>query len=130
MWKLFLIIFLAIESTNTIAEWMVVEKNNSEGMTRYVDISTIKKINNKTRMVDLIDYQVSRVAIDDKFLSIKIVQEYDCNETRKRILAFNTYIRNMGKGEVVYRDTSPNEWKIIPSFGHTGMKLWKIACNI
>ncbi|MBL80207.1 MAG: hypothetical protein CMH70_09300 [Nitrosomonadaceae bacterium] len=129
MWKLFLMTFFIIVSTYSFAEWVVIEKNKNEGITRYVDISTIKKNKNKVRMVDLIDYKIKRKALDDKFLSIKIVQEYDCNNARKRILTFNTYNGNMGKGGVIYRDTSPNEWTIIPSFNSTRFNLWEIACN-
>ncbi len=90
MWKSFLMAFLTVASTSSLAEWTKVEKNNSEGITRYVDVTTIKKNKNKVRMVNLIDYQTKREALDDKFLSIKVVQEYDCNEVKKRILAFNT----------------------------------------
>jgi hypothetical protein len=128
MWKSFLMAFLAVVSTSALAEWTEIEKNNSEGITRYVDVATINKNKNKVRMVNLIDYQTKRDALDDKFLSIKIVQEYDCNEVKKRILAFNTYSGNMGKGGALYRDTSPNDWKIVSSPGSSGLMLWEMAC--
>ena len=128
MWKSFLMAFLAVVSTSALAEWTEVEKNNSEGITRYVDVTTIQKNKNKVRMVNLIDYQTKREALDDRFLSIKVVQEYDCNEVKKRVLAFNTYSGNMGKGEVLYRDTSPNEWKIVSSLGSIGLTLWETVC--
>jgi hypothetical protein len=128
MWKSFLMAFLAVVSTSALAEWTEVEKNNSEGITRYVDVTTIQRNKNKVRMVNLIDYQTKREALDDRFLSIKVVQEYDCNEVKKRVLAFNTYSGNMGKGEVLYRDTSPNEWKIVSSPGSIGLTLWETAC--
>ena len=128
MWKSFLMAFLAVVSTSALAEWTEVEKNNSESITRYVDVTTIQKNKNKVRMVNLIDYQTKREALDDRFLSIKVVQEYDCNEVKKRVLAFNTYSGNMGKGEVLYRDTSPNEWKIVSSPGSIGLTLWETAC--
>ena len=128
MWKSFLMAFLAVVSTSALAELTEVEKNNSEGITHYVDVTTIQKNKNKVRMINLIDYQTKREALDDKFLSIKIVQEYDCNEVKKRALAFNTYSGNMGKGEVLARDTSPNEWKIVSSPRSIGLTLWETAC--
>lgn len=128
MWKSVLMALLVMVSTSALSEWTKVEKNNSEGITRYVDIATIQKTENKVRMINLIDYQTVREAVDDKFLSIKVVQEYECNEVKKRILAFNTYSGNMGKGGVLYADSSPNEWEIVSSPGSIGLTLWEIAC--
>ena len=128
MWKYVLVALLAMVSTNALSEWTKVEKNNSEGITHYVDVATIQKTENKVRMVNLIDYQTAREAIDDKFLSIKVVQEYDCNEVKKRILAFNTYSGNMGKGRILYADSSPDKWEIISSSSSVGHAHWEIAC--
>jgi len=128
MWKSVLMVLLAMVSTSALSEWTKVEKNNSEDITRYVDVATIQKTENKVRMVNLIDYQTPREAVDDNFLSIKVVQEYDCNEVKKRILAFKTYDGNMGKGEILYADSSPDEWKIISSSRSVGHAHWEIAC--
>jgi len=128
MWKSVLMALLVMVSTSALSEWTKVEKNNSEGISRYVDVATIQKTENKVRMVNLIDYQTAREAVDDKFLSIKVVQEYDCNEVKKRILAFNTYSGNMGKGGILYADSSPNDWEIVSSPGSIGLTLWGIAC--
>ena len=128
MWKFVLMAFLAVVSTGTHAEWTKVEKGNSKGITRYIDVATIQKTKNKVRMVNLIDYEVAREAIDDKFLSIKVVQEYDCNEVKKRILAFNTYSGGMGKGRVLYTNSTSSEWEIISSPGSIGLTLWELAC--
>ena len=128
MWKSVLMALLAMASTSALSEWTEVEKNNSEGITRYIDVATIQKTGDKVRMVNLIDYQTAREAVDDKFLSIKVVQEYDCNEVKKRILAFNTYSGNMGKGGILYADSSPNEWDIVSSPGSIGLTLWETAC--
>lgn len=128
MCKSVLMALLAMVSTSALSEWTKVEKNNSEDITRYIDVATIHRTENKVRMVNLIDYQIVREAVDDKFLSIKVVQEYDCNEVKKRILAFNTYSGNMGKGEVLYADSSPNEWEIVSSPRSIGLILWEIAC--
>ena len=110
MWKSILIALLAMVSTSAIGGWTKVDKNSSDGITRYVDITTIQKSDNKAKMVSLIDYKTAREAIEDKFLSIKVVQEYDCNEVKKRILTFNTYSGNMGKGVVLYTNTTPSKW--------------------
>ena len=128
MCKFVLMAFLAVVSIGAHAEWTKVEKSNSKGITRYIDVATIQETENKVRMVNLIDYQVAREAIDDKFLSIKVVQEYDCNEVKKRILAFNTYSGNMGKGGVIYTNSTASEWEIISSPGSIGLTLWELAC--
>ena len=128
MWKTVLFVLLAMVNTSVFGEWTKMEKNNSEGIARYIDVATIQETKNKVRMVNLIDYQVAREAVDDKFLSIKVVQEYDCIEVKKRILAFNTYSRNMGKGGVLYTDSSPGEWEVISSSRSVGHALWEKAC--
>ena len=46
MWKSFLMAFLTVASTSAFAEWTKIEKNNSEGITRYVDVTTIQKNKN------------------------------------------------------------------------------------
>ncbi|TFH08039.1 MAG: hypothetical protein E4H07_08285 [Nitrosomonadales bacterium] len=129
MWKSILIALLAMVSTSAIGGWTKVDKNSSDGITRYVDITTIQKSDNKAKMVSLIDYKTAREAIEDKFLSIKVVQEYDCNEVKKRILTFNTYSGNMGKGVVLYTNTTPSKWEILSSPRNIGLILWEIACG-
>jgi hypothetical protein len=62
---------LAIVSTGALGEWTEVERKHSEGITRYVDAATIQRTENMVKMVNLIDYQIAREAVDDKFLSIK-----------------------------------------------------------
>ena len=128
MWKSILMVLLTVVSTNALSEWAKIEKNNSEDIAHYIDVATIQETENKVKMVNLIDYQTAREAIDDKFLSIKVVQEYDCNEVKKRILTFNTYNGNMGKGGVLYTDSSPGKWEVISSTSSVGHALWEIAC--
>jgi hypothetical protein len=108
-----LMAILAMISTSAIGEWIKVDRNKNAGITRYVDITTVHV----------------REAMEDKFLSIKVLQEYDCNEVKKRILAFNTYSGNMGYGGVLYTNSKPNKWEIISSPRSVSLTLWEIACS-
>ena len=103
MWKSVLMALLAMVSTSALSEWTKVEKNNSEDITSYVDVATIQKTENKVRMINLIDYQTVREAVDDKFLSIKVVQEYDCNEVKKEYLLLILIAGTWVKGEFFMR---------------------------
>ncbi|MEE8289212.1 MAG: surface-adhesin E family protein [Nitrosomonadaceae bacterium] len=124
-----LMAILAMISTSAIGEWIKVDRNKNAGITRYVDITTVHKMGNNVKMLDLIDYITVREAMEDKFLSIKVLQEYDCNEVKKRILAFNTYSGNMGYGGVLYANSKPNKWEIISSPRSVSLTLWEIACS-
>lgn len=124
-----LMAILAMISTSAIGEWIKVDRNKNAGITRYVDITTFHKMGNNVKMLDLIDYITVREAMEDKFLSIKVLQEYDCNEVKKRILAFNTYSGNMGYGGVLYTNSKPNKWEIISSPRSVSLTLWEIACS-
>lgn len=124
-----LMAILAMISTSAIGEWIKVDQNKNDGITRYVDITTVHKMGNNVKMLDLIDYITVREAMEDKFLSIKVLQEYDCNEVKKRILAFNTYSGNMGYGGVLYTNSKSNKWEIISSPRSVSLTLWEIACS-
>jgi hypothetical protein len=97
-------------------------------MTTYVNPSTIHKDGNKVKMWYMKDFKSMQEEAADRFMSITFQGEYDCKETRSRILAFTWYKENKGEGNVVYTETAPAEWN--PVFpGSVEETVFKYACE-
>ena len=87
MHKIFLMLALAIVSSNVAAEWTSVGKNNS--FTGYVDFISIEKNGNRVRIWSMNDYKVPGFLTGgEKYLSTKTQVEYDCKAETKRTLSF------------------------------------------
>ena len=129
--KKVLVLLLLMVSTNIFAEWTRVGEGEDGYTTIYFDIQSIRKKGNKVKMWILYDFRVVQKSKSEnvKYSSQINNSEYDCDEITRRILDFNWYSGNMGRGEVVF--SSPNRKdeprSIIPSSIDDG--FFKIACS-
>ncbi len=129
MHKVILMLLLAVVSSSAMAEWTKVDLPNlKDGITSYVDLTTIIKASNKVKMWQLHDHESAKAG--NERLSIKTQKEYDCNEEKIRIRARTIFNGNMGTGEVVYSsgDRKPSKWRPVEP-GSSGEVFWKIACG-
>jgi hypothetical protein len=116
-------------STSAVAEWIYVGENTTAGVTVYADPATIRRSGHIVRMWDLFDHKTEVVEGDNRFLSQKGQQEYDCKEERTRPIYFISYAGNMANGKVVYtNDASPAKWRPV-SPGTLSEAIWKFACG-
>jgi hypothetical protein len=121
------IMLLAIVSSSALADWIAV--SSSKTNTLYVDPSTARGTDSRTRMWALNDYKtIQRLDNREPFKSEKAEYEYDCKDEQSRLLYFTAHAGNMAEGEVVDFNVVPGEWV------HASPKselawLWKIACG-
>lgn len=135
MHKFFLMLALAIVSSNVAAEWTSVGKNNS--FTGYVDFISIEKNGNRVRIWSINDYKMPGfLTSGEKYLSTKTQVEYDCKVETKRTLSFVLYSEHMGNGERVSMghsrpandDSGSGRHKLnLP--GSIDKILWDLACG-
>jgi hypothetical protein len=121
-----LMMVLAVVSSSAMAEW--VEVLSGVGGTAYVDTATIRKVGDKVRMLQMIDFKAVQIVAGDKYMSIREEREYDCKEVQSRNLAYTSYTGNLGEGEVVWNSASLGEWS--PTKPNTVLaSLWNYACQ-
>ena len=91
-------------------EWVRIATTD-QGMTAYVDRTTIHRKGNLVKMWALVDIETSKVAS----LSRKEKGEYDCEKGRHRLLAGSWFSGHMGQGNVDAIDSLEYESVTNPS---------------
>ena len=86
MKKLLLTLVLAFMNTSAMAEWTLVEWIHEDGgLTLYVDYITIRKVDNKVKMLSLVDFKVVEKGETDLFSS-RTQAEFDCEKPSLQLL--------------------------------------------
>lgn len=127
MWKIILLMLLAITSSSAAAKWIPVS-HNEETPAIYADRATIRKAGNKVRMWELTDYKTAQKLNGSKpYMSTKIQHEYDCKKEKYQTLYLFAHSGNMGAGKVVSIATNRSKWTPVLD-GSIDRILWEIAC--
>jgi hypothetical protein len=127
MRKAITMMLLALVSGSAAAEWVAVGGN--EVSNTYVDPATIVKVGDKVKMWHLVDFNaVQAKATGARYMSEKLLYEYDCKEERARMLSFLAHARNMGAGVMVEGDGRPQKWEPLRPGGAVDY-LRKFACG-
>jgi len=126
MRKAFLMVLLAIVSSNAMAGWVAIGKDETAII--YVDITTIRKNSDKVKMWSLEDSKVARIAIHKTYMSKKIQYEFDCNGEEYRVLTISFHTGNMGGGETVDSIDDIGKWSAVPPES-VAERLWQVACG-
>jgi len=120
---------LVFASTNVQADWSWAIEDQNMGMTVYVDSVSVSKKGDIAQMVSLINFQTPQIRPNYRFQSQAELSEYDCKESKSRLLSFSRYTKKMGEGEMVFSDKTPSTWKKVAS-GSAGEVLFEIACGV
>jgi hypothetical protein len=124
-----MLLLLAITSGNTAAEWIKVGVNSNDTYTAYVDISNMRKIDNKVKIWVLFDFKKVQIKFSNEpILSAKMQTEYDCKEVKERLIHLSQFAGNMGEGKIVLTFGAPTEWEPVAP-GSTGDAVWKMVCG-
>ncbi len=124
-------VILTLISEIASADWTIAGKTAKTDF--YVDLSTIVKNGDKTKMWSLQDLNQGLTWGKHKelVLSIKDYQQYDCTQKTRLLIMSILHSEHMGKGDVVFSfDVKPTEkdWVSVTA-GGAGDALWKIACG-
>lgn len=125
MLKYQLALIFTLLAANASAEWQSIGENTAQ--TAYVDAANIQHGKHNT-MWGLFDLKAPRALGDMSYLSMKIQREYACLNKKSRIIARSAHAGNMGAGEIIYSNNTPDKWAVVQpdSAEHA---LWNIACG-
>ncbi len=122
------IILFFLCSAPAYAEWVVFEKNRQIELTVYVDPDTIRRKGNLVKIWELFDFKTAQTEEGLSHLSAKVQVEYDCAEERHRLVTLIQYSDNMGRGNVIYSDSTEYIWEPVAP-DTIGQRMWKFACK-
>lgn len=129
MRKVVLMVLLAVASGNALAGWVKVSGKDGGESTVYADPSTISKSESTATMWSLYDFKAAQVEEGfEPYFSAKFHVEYDCNDKQKRVIEFNNFSKNMGRGDLVFSYNDTDKWTPVEP-GSISEPLWKSACG-
>lgn len=118
---------LIVWATPAYAGWVAIEKPyQPAGLeTIYFDPEQIQRSGTRATLWQLTDIKWNSTT---RFLSLKTHKEYDCEQSRVRILQVIEFSRQMGTGRSRSGYIDNGNWQPIggPSADHA---LWKAACG-
>jgi hypothetical protein len=121
-----LAIALLLFSSPAWAAWNnVAETSNG---TSYADPASIIRQASTATMWLLFDYKDFQRMVEVGYFSQKHQAEYDCKQTRYRVLTLSLHAEHMGLGKVIYADEAPHDWEEIEA-GSLNDTLSKLACR-
>lgn len=115
MRDVFLVIMIGVSlivSGNATAEW--VSSGDNESSANYFDPTATLKEGSRAKMWSMGDFKAPQFLNQKRFMSIKLLMEYECKEEQSRTLYISLHSKNMAKGEVVHTVTDPGNWTPIP----------------
>lgn len=129
--KIIVIFILIGISGNVVAEWSYITTTpGDEHAAIYADYSTIKKSGNIVKMWEMWDFKKTQIAESRNYLSVKMLDEFDCENETQKLLAYSEHSKNMGYGDVVRSDGDAgkiSKSEYVPP-GSIGKGLLEIAC--
>lgn len=121
-----LVAALAIAGGSAMADWVSIGDQGPAEI--FVDKATITRVGDVAKMTQLQELKAPRTAGNATFISLKQVDEYDCNDPRTRGVEIAAYPQPKAEGTVVASQKGSGAWaKVVPD--STNEKLWKIACG-
>lgn len=114
--------FLFVISTAAWAEWVKIDENASFNV--YVEPPTIKRIGSARRVWVIYDLK----APHGQTRSLRVFEEFDCNERRSRVISNSGHSGQMAKGGMLFSNDSPSKWADIAPDSPSEVRL-KIVCS-
>tara|TARA_B100001105_G_scaffold244039_1_gene225472 strand:- start:15 stop:419 length:405 start_codon:yes stop_codon:yes gene_type:complete len=128
--KYYLIFLFVFIPNLSFAEWTLIYQS-SDSRSRYyanlLDIKVDKKFS-KLRLWTIADFNLLQEVASYKYLSVKSFTEFDCKNSKIRIMGYSLYEENMAKGEIIFSKGTPFEWQKINK-DTMNEKYLDIACR-
>ena len=115
-------------SSSVSAEWDYIARAADRSSATYVEGASIRKLGDKVKLWEMLDYEEGRELGSKQVLSFKSLKEHDCKEKIYRGLSIIFYSKNMGKGAIVYSNNETRPWKSVIT-GSTNEASFKYACG-
>ena len=128
--KYYLIFLFVFIPNLSFAEWTLIYQSSDSGSRYYANLLDIKvdKKFSKLRLWTIADFNLLQEVASYKYLSVKSFTEFDCKNSKIRIMGYSLYEENMAKGEIILSRGTPFEWKKINK-DTMNEKYLDIACR-
>ena len=119
---------LTVLSTCALADWTKVSASEDGKVTSYADADTVLLLGTKVQLLTMTDYQEAQtISGDQKFKSVKMQDEFNCDEETGRHVNLTATTENMGKGNIVAVEMKPAPWRQIKA-NSPDAEMLKFAC--
>jgi len=128
--KYYLIFLFVFIPNLSFAEWTLIYQSSDSRSRYYANILDIKvdKKFSKLRLWTIEDFNLLQEVASYKYLSVKSFTEFDCKNSKIRIMGYSLYEENMAKGEIIFSKGTPFEWQKINK-DTMNEKYLDIACR-
>jgi len=128
--KYYLIFLFVFIPNLSFAEWTLIYESSDSRSKYYVNLLDIKvnKKLSKLRLWTIEDFNLLQEVASYKYLSVKSFTEFDCKNSKIRIMGYSLYEENMAKGEIIFSKGTPFEWQKINK-DTMNEKYLDIACR-
>ena len=128
--KYYLFLLFAFLPNISFAEWTLIYESPDSQSKYYANILEINanKKFSKLRLWTIEDFNLLQEVSSYKYLSVKSFTEFDCKNSKIRIMGYSLYEENMAKGEVIFSKGTPFEWQKINK-NTMNEKYLDIACK-
>ena len=114
--KKFIFLILIFFPVFSFADWTLIplDLESDQIKARYfIDLKNLRLKGNKVRVWSMQDFSEPQVVGPHSYYSVKSLSEFNCSESKIRILAYSIYDSNMAKGEKLISKGSPFSWENI-----------------
>ena len=128
--KYYLIFLFVFIPNLSFAEWTLIYESSDSRSKYYANLLDIKvdKKFSKLRLWTIADFNLLQEVASYKYLSVKSFTEFDCKNSKIRIMGYSLYEENMAKGEIILSRGTPFEWQEINK-NTMNEKYLDIACR-
>ena len=118
-----------ISSSAVAAEWMQIPNASDNAFNLHLNMGEVINSGNKAKMWVMYDSTAAQsLTSGEEYLSVKMLNEYDCKEMKSRTIFYSWHSENMGAGTSIRTKDSPKaKWKLIPPRSD-GKISQRIAC--
>ena len=129
--KYYLIFLFVFIPNLSFAEWTLIYQSSDSKSKYYANLLDIKvdKKFSKLRLWTIEDFNLLQEVASYKYLSVKSFTEFDCKNSKIRIMGYSLYEENMAKGEIIFSKGTPFEWQKINK-DTMNEKYLDIACRV
>lgn len=115
-------------ATCALADWTQVNASGDGKVTTYADPATMLSLSAKVQLLTMTDYQEAQTLLgEQKFKSVRMQDEFNCEEQTGRHINLSAMSDNMGKGQVVAVEMKPAPWRQIKA-NTADADMLKFAC--
>ncbi len=101
-------LFLTLASTCVQADWVRITTSDDAKVSTYADPDTVRTLGTRVQLMTLTDYQDAQVISgEQKFRSVKMQDEFNCDDGSGRHMNLSAMSDNMGKGTTVAVEMKP-----------------------